>query len=494
MDEDVADGAVLVPHPGRVVTQRPAAPQAREDAVDHRPVDVKLGDVASDVFLARIAQHVELGAIGAQDDAVRPDPVQADRRGFEEVGELLLAAAKALGGLAPIGFGPQPLQAGHDLVRDGQCGLELVGGEGVRRIEIDHELADEAGIAHQRHEGQRTDAFGFDRARERLGQSGGSKIVDAERLRIALPRRPGRMAFDGLPVTGREPLPGDEAHDTGSVEEQHRGTVAVERLADRGERGSMDLVDARGVLQPVGQPIQRAHAPGAARERLFGALALGDVDAGGLGLEQAATGVEFEPPVGPQRPALAGGGVEAVLDPDFGCSRCEALERGAHRGPIVLADEVPEAAPDHALGARSARPRIGGVDEDDGAVGPEAADHLGLSVEAGLLVGAGARHGGDGVACHGSGASVPQPAAWTERTQGHGAEQGGRFVHGRSRGGMRICRTWYHRVRAGPPPAGSLQGAMQASIPRPATRRRSARSAGNGLHGAETIWAPDRCR
>ena len=77
------------------VPQRLARGQAPQDVGDHVLVDVELGDVVADVLLARVAEQLELGPVDAQDRAVRPDPVQADRGVLEEVGQLPLARRAA---------------------------------------------------------------------------------------------------------------------------------------------------------------------------------------------------------------------------------------------------------------------------------------------------------------------------------------------------------------------------------------------------------------
>jgi hypothetical protein len=53
---------------------------------------VEIRDVLADVFVAVVAQHVELGLVDADDYAVRTDPVQADGGSLEEVAQLPLAA------------------------------------------------------------------------------------------------------------------------------------------------------------------------------------------------------------------------------------------------------------------------------------------------------------------------------------------------------------------------------------------------------------------
>ena len=74
--------------------QRLARGQAPQDVGDDVLVGVELGDVAADVFLPGVAEQLELGAVGAQDRSVGPDPVQAHGGVLEEIGELALPVAQ----------------------------------------------------------------------------------------------------------------------------------------------------------------------------------------------------------------------------------------------------------------------------------------------------------------------------------------------------------------------------------------------------------------
>ena len=79
------DRAVLAPQPCGVTLERLALGEAAQDVVEHVPVGVELRDVVPDVLLGRVAQHVELRAVGAQDGAVGADQVDADRGVVEKL-------------------------------------------------------------------------------------------------------------------------------------------------------------------------------------------------------------------------------------------------------------------------------------------------------------------------------------------------------------------------------------------------------------------------
>ena len=127
IDQHVAQRAVLAAHARGVFVQPLSAGEPREDVVDHRPVGMELGDVAADVLLDSVAEHLQLGAVGPQDDAVGSDPMQADRRGLEEVRQLLLAPAQPLLGAPALGYVVEDVDRADDPAR------------GVAdRIDVDH--------------------------------------------------------------------------------------------------------------------------------------------------------------------------------------------------------------------------------------------------------------------------------------------------------------------------------------------------------------------
>ena len=75
-DEHIPDRSVLGAQACRDLVDLLVAAQAREDVVDRVPVDVELTDVPADVVLRRIAQQLQLGAIGAQNRALGGEQIQ----------------------------------------------------------------------------------------------------------------------------------------------------------------------------------------------------------------------------------------------------------------------------------------------------------------------------------------------------------------------------------------------------------------------------------
>ena len=91
VQQDVADLAVPRPHPCLAAGQGLVPREAGEDVRDHPGVDVELGDVPTDVLRLGVAEHLQLRAIGPQDDPVGAHPVQALGGVVDEVLQLLLA-------------------------------------------------------------------------------------------------------------------------------------------------------------------------------------------------------------------------------------------------------------------------------------------------------------------------------------------------------------------------------------------------------------------
>ena len=87
-DQHVLDRSVAAAQAGFVVADRIAVAQPPQQVADAGRVDVELGNVAADVFLARVAQQIELCLVGAQDGAVMSDDVQRHRRLVEEVAKV----------------------------------------------------------------------------------------------------------------------------------------------------------------------------------------------------------------------------------------------------------------------------------------------------------------------------------------------------------------------------------------------------------------------
>ena len=123
-DRHVPNRAVLAAQLRLVVVQDLAIRQACQNVGRGLRVDVELGDVAPDVFVLAIAQHLELATVGPQDRAIRARPVQRYGGVLEEVGKLLLGSATRI-------LRAHALQAERELAGDGDGHIDLALGEGV---------------------------------------------------------------------------------------------------------------------------------------------------------------------------------------------------------------------------------------------------------------------------------------------------------------------------------------------------------------------------
>src|SRR5690349_13632637 len=92
VDAHDLDRTVLATQPRFVVAHHLTFAQPVENVFDRFAVDMKIDDVAADVFLARVTDQIELGLVRAQDRSVGADPVQTDGGVFEEVRQLRLTA------------------------------------------------------------------------------------------------------------------------------------------------------------------------------------------------------------------------------------------------------------------------------------------------------------------------------------------------------------------------------------------------------------------
>jgi hypothetical protein len=128
MDHHVLDRAVLAAQPRRLVVQGAAGAQGGEDVADDVGVDVEIGDMAADVVVPGIAEHLQLGAVGPQDGAVAGHAVQAFSRVFHEVRELPFALAQgqfsclAAHGVGVVGGGAGCVVGGGLHVSSSQIG------------------------------------------------------------------------------------------------------------------------------------------------------------------------------------------------------------------------------------------------------------------------------------------------------------------------------------------------------------------------------------
>src|SRR5262245_3328551 len=92
--QNVFDGTILTTEASLVVVHDLAPSQSGQDVLDRLAVDVKFAFVVADVLIAIVTEHIELGLVGAEDDAVRPGGVERNCGTLEEVGQLTFAAAQ----------------------------------------------------------------------------------------------------------------------------------------------------------------------------------------------------------------------------------------------------------------------------------------------------------------------------------------------------------------------------------------------------------------
>ena len=78
IDNDVLDRAVLAPKAGGIFLDRLVMAEATENVLDDRLVYVKVGNMASDVLLAAIAEEIQFCLVRPEDHPVWPHPVHGD--------------------------------------------------------------------------------------------------------------------------------------------------------------------------------------------------------------------------------------------------------------------------------------------------------------------------------------------------------------------------------------------------------------------------------
>jgi hypothetical protein len=102
VDQHVLDAAVPAHDARLVVAQRLAAAQARQEVPHLGRLGAELGHAAADVLVTRVADEVELGAVGPQDGPLRVEPLHPLGRVVDEVLQLLLALEHGVLGAAEL--------------------------------------------------------------------------------------------------------------------------------------------------------------------------------------------------------------------------------------------------------------------------------------------------------------------------------------------------------------------------------------------------------
>jgi hypothetical protein len=170
------------------------------------------------------------------------------------------------------------LDAEPELPGDGKRELHLGIREAMRRVVVNHELADQPAARDERNERERLDALGLDNDPEIAREIGRADIVNSDRFGVLCIGSPGRMALDGRAIPIGEAAPGHEPHHPCVVEQQDRCALAAKRCNNRLERGIVDFRRVYSAIEPIGEFIQGGLLVPAPGHGLFGALAIGDVD------------------------------------------------------------------------------------------------------------------------------------------------------------------------------------------------------------------------
>jgi hypothetical protein len=131
VDQDVPEGAVLAAHARLHALHALAPREPREHVRDNAAVLVELGHVAADVVRRGAAEHLQAGAVDAQDRAVGADPVDAHRGVLEEIVQVGFASAQAPLLQAPLG----------DVHQQARMAAVLRGREGDQHAPVDAVLA-----------------------------------------------------------------------------------------------------------------------------------------------------------------------------------------------------------------------------------------------------------------------------------------------------------------------------------------------------------------
>jgi hypothetical protein len=86
--------SVLGPQARRSLVQLAIADKAGENLIEDGTIDMNVSDVPADIFVSRIAQELQFGAVGAEDSAIGRHEMKADRPILEKVLKLVLVRAE----------------------------------------------------------------------------------------------------------------------------------------------------------------------------------------------------------------------------------------------------------------------------------------------------------------------------------------------------------------------------------------------------------------
>ena len=222
-DQDVLDRAVPGAHLRLPGVHRLAATEPRQDLGDRLGVDVELGDVMPDVFLAPVAEKIQLGLVGAQDGAVGPDPVQAHGGVLEELG---LGVLEELGQRA-LAAEQRRLGAGApgDVQRHAQRTDDAVAA-GAPRLDVD--LVDTALVPQLVHRGHAREG-GPVRGQRRIVGVARAKVIAEQEADDLVGAQPQRGEAGAARVQEAELAIG-RPHDRGQLLEQQPEVDLLHRI------------------------------------------------------------------------------------------------------------------------------------------------------------------------------------------------------------------------------------------------------------------------
>src|SRR5207248_11753911 len=112
---------------------------------------------------------------------------------------------------------------------DSEAETELLRGENMRGVVIDHKFRNLSSMRHQRNKRRRADTFSPDRALQPSWKVRDIDVADTNRLRALYAGFPRRVALDRAPISFRQAAPGDETHHVLIVEEQNGSAMARNR-------------------------------------------------------------------------------------------------------------------------------------------------------------------------------------------------------------------------------------------------------------------------
>src|SRR5689334_11163521 len=117
-----------------------------------------------------------------------------------------------------------------ELAADVQAQFYFLARTDVRRVVIEHELADHFSPADQRHEIERLNSFFLNYRAEVVVEIGSGDIADRDWLRVEVVRLPRRVSFNGANVLIRQAARSDEAHHGRFVKQKNRGSVTTQPI------------------------------------------------------------------------------------------------------------------------------------------------------------------------------------------------------------------------------------------------------------------------